>query len=322
MTFMWSLDNRTPFAADRTWVRDVDGHHHWVVAVKATYRIGPRGELVLSEGHQLPLLHEPEWFGEPGRSSIRYEADLIAGKPGTDVIVNAHAHAPGGTPASEVSVALRIQGQLKVLSVLGERYYRGLGPTNISAPAPFISCPIRYELAFGGADSRNPIGRGVSPSTLRGQPAHQIEYPGRNPARAGPAGFGALASYWSPRRELGGTYDRTWELEKRPLLPDDYDPRCLLCSPVDQRPPAQWLRGGERIELVNMTPSGFLAITIPSQALALRTQFGRESRRHQAQLATVVIDPEESRVLVVWHSSLPVTPDEIDALDRTIIEIP
>jgi len=34
---MWALKNRTPYAAERTWVRDRSGAHHWIVAVKATF---------------------------------------------------------------------------------------------------------------------------------------------------------------------------------------------------------------------------------------------------------------------------------------------
>lgn len=106
---MWAISNETAYAAERTWVRDKHGHHHWIVVVKATFEFGPHGKLRLAD-EQLPPLHEPEYFGAPGQSSVRYEADLIARKPTTDVIVNAHAHAPGGRPTQEVLVQLRALG--------------------------------------------------------------------------------------------------------------------------------------------------------------------------------------------------------------------
>lgn len=102
---MWEIRNKTPYAADRTWVRDKNGRHHWIVIAKATFTSS--GALRLAD-EQLPPLHEPEYFGEPGKSSLRYEADLVARKPGTDVIVNAHAHAPRGRPVQEVVVGLRV----------------------------------------------------------------------------------------------------------------------------------------------------------------------------------------------------------------------
>ena len=40
---MWQVDNRTPFAAERGWVRGRDGTEIWLVAVKATFYILPDG---------------------------------------------------------------------------------------------------------------------------------------------------------------------------------------------------------------------------------------------------------------------------------------
>jgi hypothetical protein len=328
---MWSLQNRTAFAADRTWVRDIDGHHQWVVAVKATYRIDEAGALALAE-HQPPPLHLPQHYGAPESSSVQFSADLGAPKPGTDILVNACAHAPAGKPATEVPVTLRAAGRTKTLVVFGERTYVGRSGFMTSGPTPYVSCPIRYELAYGGQDladpepsrnrldTRNPVGRGVSTQSLRGRPAHRIEYPGKNPAKAGPAGFGAVASHWSPRRELAGTYDDRWAQTKRPLLPDDYSSLCMLASPQDQRPTGGRLHGGERIELLNMTPSGWLSLELPRCELALETRFGRRRVHHPGHLTTVHVDAQNLLLMLVWQSSVAVPASEVDALDFTTIE--
>lgn len=329
---MWHVANQTPFPADRTWVRDVRGQHLWIVAIKATYRIGEQGALSLAE-EQLPPLHTSTHHSAADSSSIEFSADLTPPKPGTDILVNALAHVPGGRPGSEVHVTLRAAGFTKTIVVYGERKFVGSSRFMTSKPAPFMTCPIRYELAYGGRDSRgsdprrqlfdarNPIGRGVSSSSLRGQPAHRIEYPGANASKAGPAGFGALASHWSPRRELAGTYDEHWARTKRPLLADDYDPRCQLSSPADQRPTRGRLHGGERIELLNMTPSGWLAIEVPTLVFSLKTYFGRRSVEHPAVLSTAHVDAENMRLLLVWQSSLEVPPSAVDALDFTQIAL-
>ena len=83
-------------------------------------------------------------------------------------------------------------------------------------------------------DKRNPIGRGFvfRHEKLVDSPAPCIEYPGGDLAKIGPAGFGPIASYWSPRLELWGTFDKVWEKTKKPLLPDDYNDRVVLCSGV------------------------------------------------------------------------------------------
>lgn len=268
---MWALRSRTGFAAERNWTRDRDGIHWWVVAVRATFDVGAGGRLGLAERQPPPTL-APVYFGEPGASSLRYDSDLLAVKPGTDVVVHAQAHAPGGHAAPTVPVAVRVGALEKRLIVHGDRvYYRGTAGLTTTAPRPFTMRPIRYEQAYGGRDfsdpdsrqhridERNPVGRGfaVRVATLINQPAHVIEYPDGDPAQRGPAGFGPIDASWMPRRTLAGTYDQRWSDSKKPLLPDDYDPRYALCAPSDQQT-AQPLVGGARVVLTNLTPEGSL----------------------------------------------------------------
>jgi hypothetical protein len=329
---MWQLRDHTAYACERTWVRDAEGRHHWVVVAKATFELATDGALGLAD-EQLPPRHEPAYFGEPGASSLRYEADLIAPKPGTDLLVNAHAHAPGGRATAEVEVGLRAGEVDKTLLVRGpSRYQFGVTGLSVTSPEPFVSRAIRYEHAFGGRDEldpdprhhridpRNPVGAGFArrPEHLHGRPAASVYYPRGDPAKLGPAGFGAIASYWSPRLELAGSYDERWAASKRPLLPDDYDPAHLLCAPRDQRPGAR-LRGGEIVELTNMNPAGHLRLELPTIELRATTRIARRSEEHGFELATVVIEPEEGRLIMVWQSSLLVRAPEVDELHFTEI---
>ncbi|MBU8895146.1 DUF2169 domain-containing protein [Corallococcus sp. M34] len=329
---MWCLKNRTAYAAERNWTRDRDGAHWWVVAVKATFDVLPTGKLKLADEQMLPVL-VPEYYGEPGASSLRYDSDLLAAKPGTDVLVNAHAHAPGGKPAAAVPVALRVGGLDKRLLVHGERFYRrGVFGLNLSPPRPFSSRQIRYEWAFGGQDfsdpdsrkhrmdERNPIGRGlaVKSASLVDQPAHCLEYLQGDAAVMGPAGFGAIDRSWVPRRNLAGTYDERWARTKRPLLPEDYDPAFARSAPMDQCL-HRYLVGGELIELVHMTPEGVLRLRLPTIVLSFRSRFGARRREHAGQMVTVIVEPEEHRLLVVWQTALRVAAQEVDYLDETEI---
>lgn len=326
---MWALSNRTPYAADRNWTRDKAGMHWWIVAVRATFDLASDGRLTLAD-EQLPPILAPEYFGEPGKSSLRYDSDLLAAKPATDLLLVASAHAPGGQPAPTVPVRLRVGQLQKQLLVHGDRVYRsGL---RTSAPRPFITRPIRYELAFGGTDlsdpdprnhrfdARNPIGRGLAlrPGQLEDQPAHAIEHASGDAASSGPAGFGPIDPAWLPRRALAGTYDERWERTKKPLLPDDFDPAYALSSPTDQRLP-QPLGGGEPVELLNMTPEGKLVFVIPRVSLEFTSVFGRRREPHPSQLATVLVEPEDQRLSLVWQSTLRVPAPEADYLDSTEI---
>ena len=133
------LKNQTAYAAARNWTRDKDGVHWWIVAVKATYAAGASGALALVEEQTPPDL-APVHFGEPGKSSLRPDSDLLAVKPGTDVLVLADAHAPGGQAAASVPVALRAGTLEKHLVVHGERaYYEGPLGLTTTAPRPFHS---------------------------------------------------------------------------------------------------------------------------------------------------------------------------------------
>jgi hypothetical protein len=289
----------------------------------------------LADEQPEPLL-AAEYNGEDGISSLRYEADLAAPKPTTDVIVNGSAYAPGGRGAKEFGVAIRIDGIQKALRVWGDRVWcRGPGGVFPSAPVAVTEVPIVYERAYGGYDNkdpdprrqkidlRNPVGRGVAADDrlLVDQPVHNFEYPDRDPAKGGPAGFGAIASYWSPRLELQGTYDKAWEEARKPLLPVDWNPKSLLCSPEDQRP-HQHLRGGERVLLANLTRDGSLQFDLPKIYPVFTTYFstagGRRAEEHRARLATVIIEPDHPRVTMAWLTALLVHRDE-DYLDETVV---
>jgi hypothetical protein len=324
---VWALKNNTPYGAERTWLRDRDGNHLWLVAVKATFQVAPDGQLRLADEQPVPL-HAGEYLGEPGASSLRYEADLTQPKPTTDVLLIGTARAPGGQPVARLPVAMRVGDISKQLLVHGMRNYRrgGIEPTE---PEPFVELPLIYEWAFGGTDTtdadprrhasfpRNPVGKGfaVRPGGLAGSPAHRIEDARGSPA---PAGFGPIAAHWSPRREWAGTYDAAWERDRQPLLPADYDERFTLCAPVDQRA-ATPMRGGEPVELVHLTPAGLLRFDLPKVYPIFITYFGRRRVDHRGRLATVILEPDRAEVQLVFQSALPVAPMDVDYLDQTVV---
>src|SRR5262245_6594138 len=140
---MWQVDNRTPFAVERGWVRDRDGAEVWIVAVKCTFDIHADGSTWISH-EQPPVKRVPEYYGEPGKSSVKYAEDLVLKKTTTDVIVVGHAYAPAGRRVTELDVGFRVGPVQKVLRVVGDRAWETLGP---SAPKPFIRIPLMYERA-------------------------------------------------------------------------------------------------------------------------------------------------------------------------------
>lgn len=313
---MWALRNRTPFAAERAFVRDKNGAEVFVVAVKATFGIDDDGGVSVAEAQE-PVRPAPVYRGEPGASSLLYEADLILAKPSTDVLVHGHAYAPGGVPATRVEVSLRVGSMIKRALVIGDRtWVKGIAGVRLTDPEPFERMPIQYERAFGGSagegdvEAKNPVGVGFAREApdLAGKKAPNVEAPDE-PLRSwndrpAPVGFGPIAREWWPRAALAGTYDEKWQRERMPLPPLDYDERFAQCAPADQQVPG-YLRGGEIVELRNMTPGGLLRFTIPSVALRFASRLGGKTRLHGGNLHTVIVEPDERRVILVWHAAVP-----------------
>lgn len=318
---MWSLVNHTPFAGERTWVRDRDGAEVWIVALKATFTIHPDGTTSIAE-RQEPVCRVPKYRGEPGKSSLLYEGDLERTKACTDVLLHGHAYAPYGEPTAKTTVKLTIGDAQKTLLVHGDRRWEarvfGVG---LSAPQPFEKMPLVYERAAGGADCRaadpkqhdwerrNPVGTGFATQSDHaiGQLAPNVEYPDEAVSRWGqrtrPAGFGPIARDWSPRAPFAGTYDDAWFNERRPLVPRDFDDCFFHTAPADQQFP--YLRGGEVVELTNLTPSGRLRFQLPKLHLGFATRMHREWRHQRPLLHTVIIEPDAARLMMVYHAALP-----------------
>ena len=313
---MWAVENQTRFAADRCFVRDIDGAEIWLVAVRATFDIADDG-ICTPAKNQEPVAMAPQYLQVPGKSSLRCDIDLPRTKPATDVVLNGSACAPNGEPARSVRVSLKVGPIQKSLVVNGTRRWErgvlGIAPT----PAEhFITCPISYEKACGGSwherlgrrlsawALENPVGVGLE--TKDGEPAPQIEYPDRPLSGAGtsPAGFGAVAGDWRPRRDLAGTYDDAWRQTRQPLLPLDFQDRYFCTAPADQQTPG-FLKGGEDVELTNLTPGGSLRFRLPRLSFGFSTAINGSQTHHRAELHTVLIEPDDMRLIMVWHTALP-----------------
>jgi hypothetical protein len=120
-----------------------------------------------------------------------------------------------------------------------------------------------------------------------------------------------------PRVKFAGTYDEKWQAERSPLLPEDFDDRFYQSSPVDQQS-AQFLKGGEEVELLNLTPGGHLSFCLPRVFLGFETDFGDAPARHRANLHSVILEPDAPRVLLTWHTALRCH-EKVTKLRRTTI---
>ena len=182
----WAIDNHTPFAAERAWGRDKDGVPEWFVAVRGTFDIKPEGTLAIADEQSRRC--SSEYNGDDGVSSLRYDVDLVAPKPTTDVLINGTAYAPKGRPArsSWSRCERRARGQE------GDQGRRQSGAgTGRVRPSPRRQnrsprSPSSTSALYGGydrtdpdpkkqrMDPRNPVGCGLV--VPEGQPLPNFEY--------------------------------------------------------------------------------------------------------------------------------------------------
>lgn len=302
-----------------------DGRELLVVVVKGTFTIPTGNKLPELAQRQVELVMADEFTGEPGFSAPKYESDFAPFKPRCDVLLNGSAYAPGGRPVTHVNVSMRVGTISKSFKVIRNRSWIKLWFLTIpGAPAPFTVMPISYDNAFGGADLTHPdpkrhrtflknhVGKGfhcnLKRDAIDGKPlpnTEQINRPVTNPKRNyQPMAFGPMGRAWQPRPKFAGTYDQNWLDNVFPFLPSDFDEHYYQAAPEDQQ--IGYLRGGEEVALRNLTPQGQTVFKIPgiSVPVAFYLKNGEEQETMAAN-DTIIIEPDLSRFMLVWRSSLP-----------------
>ncbi|WP_164017815.1 DUF2169 family type VI secretion system accessory protein [Pyxidicoccus trucidator] len=320
-----------PFVPGLFLFPDEKGVETLYAVVKATFSL--HGDTLRVAEEQAPILAADEHWGAPETSSLKYASEAHLRKPGTDVVLVGAAHAPGGKPVSTCLVSVAVGPLKKVLQVFGERVWTGglLSP-GPSRPEPFVKMPLIYERAFGGlhvvdakagrvlGEPRNPVGRGFrgksAASEMLGQPLPNVEDPGAligsisdTPA---PMGVGFVAPGWEPRRSFAGTYDEAWQRRRAPFLPVDFKPEFFRAASAGLGTPS-FLRGGEPVHLVNVSPRGVHRFALPRCGLDVRLTIAGRSSPLEMRLETVLLEPSESRVCLLWRGAL--------ACDKKVLQV-
>ncbi len=309
------IRNRTPFVAGFLVGLDRDAAEQLVVCVRGTWSIDPKGRLAVLADPP-PLLAADEHVGEPGTSSVRYEADLGLPKPATDCALVGSAVARGGR-ARQVDVSFRVGPVSRAARVSGERVRRfWLLRWWISPPRAFDRVPLQWELAAGGTDAssrnpkqhsvdlRNPLGRGFRARGSRlpraGAPLPQITASG---GPRGPAGFGFTGGHWAHRRPFAGTYDEAWRDDRCPLLPEDFDERFHNAAAPGLVAPGH-LVGGEPVEVRGCTAGGRLQFALPRVTPRVTATLDGAPESIETALNTVTVDTDAMQLRLVWRGAL------------------
>lgn len=324
-----TVKNETPYTYEQIPMMDLNGATILRGILKAAFRIQENGHLLPASDHPRVLL-EDEYWGEVGRSAIKREADMALPRPYTDLLVVGHACAPNHRPVQAVDVGLMYQDRLlKHLRVSGDRYWfdRGFG-WSMTDPEPFERMPVSYDRAYGGMDehgseARNRVGRGyTSKLTLdyQGRAAANVEdlnalisSPKQRPA---PAGLGVIHRDWEPRLPFAGTYDTAYLEDRHPLLPRDFDLRFNQTAD-----PKQWLarpKGGERVAISSMHPSGVLWFHLPDPTVNIGFFYHDRADKQQMALESVLVDTDNASVELTWRASADIHGDPFQLLETVI----
>jgi hypothetical protein len=315
---MLQFTNETPFKGTILLLPDPDGIDSLYTVIKGTFTLADQPALAEV---QEPLTLAQEHYGDPATSSISKPSDISLMKPGTDVVLLGQAHAPDGRLVSHVDVTVTVGTLSKTVRVFGDRHWRQTPTPSISAPEPFQTMPLVWERAYGGVDrldddrvaeeERNPVGAGFcvkgGTNPLEGLLLPNLEHPGELISdwrqRPRPACFAPVAPHWEPRRSYAGTYDEDWQQQRAPFLPADFDARFFQVAPEDLVT-AGHLTGGERVDVKGATPSGWLQFRLP--VVSLDVAYLRDDDRIAAPalLDTVIIEPDDSRLQMVWRAVL------------------
>jgi hypothetical protein len=308
--------NTTPFIAERVVLQDRNARDLLVVIVKCTYSLKDNSRLIPGED-QVPIQMADEYYGQPGESSVRSETDLVPKKIGTDLILKGHAYAPGRRGA-QVDVSFGVGRTKQVVRVFGNRKWK----KGVGSPELFDRIPLKYEYAYGGVDAshpdqrfhereaRNPVGRGFI-AKQSGREVGDVLLPNIEDPRSliktsedrpQPAGFGWIGRYWKPRVDYAGTADAKWIETRAPLLPEDFNDRYFNGAPPGLIING-FLRGNEPVEVVNASPTGALRFSLPGDFPRVRVVTMTEKTSLDMKFDTLIVEPDEGRVVMVWRGS-------------------
>ncbi|MEO7853684.1 MAG: DUF2169 domain-containing protein [Rubrivivax sp.] len=319
------LINATRMLAGYTMGLEVSGRELLVVVIKGTFVLPKPGESVRLADAQLPLVMADTFTGEPGFSAPVHEVDYAPCKHACDVLLVGSAHAPEGRRVTRMRVGLQIGPMEKAFDVVGDRVWQaGLTGISASAPQPFDSMPVSYDLAFGGADRYsddaaehdayllNPVGRGwhkhLKNAWVDGTPLPNSEEIGKavgSPAdKHRPMALGPLARGWPQRARYAGTYNDRWLADVFPFLPEDFDERYYQAAPEDQQVPVP--KGPMEVVLSGFTADGVRQFVLPHFEAPVHI-FPKKGEQEDltATLDTIVFEPDHERFTMSWRVARP-----------------
>lgn len=317
---MIKIDNKTPFITEIYPIQDKEGNDLLLILFKATYSL-KSGQPQKAE-KQEPVEPADLYYGEPGKSSLKYSSDISFDKKASDIALKGEALAPF-EGARESTLYFKVGEVEKRIAVFGDRHWI-LAPIGhmISKPEPFDKIPLVYERAFGGFDKShekekhhqafesNPLGVGfrAKKSNLEtdGFPLPNFEdlddliVSLKDKPKV--AGLGFISPNWQPRLKKSGTFDQNWMENRMPLLPKDFDPAFFNSAHPDLIYPG-FLKGNEEVILSGFSPEPF-KFNLPYDLPFCQLEIGGEKQEIELKTDKLFIDTKEELLILLFSASL------------------
>lgn len=320
---MLQLVNHTPFASQVLLTANPEGEDIALLCLKATFTLLPKVGLA---DKQAPVLLSDEFMADPQGSSLLYASECLLIKPGQELVVNGTAYSPDDREVSQFDCSISLGGFSKKIRIFGDRYWH---QGNISTPDPVSSMPLTYDHAFGGCHHffpeqplspqsavyypQNPIGKGFGghrqKHELEALPLPNLENPDALITDVKdtvlPWSLGYIPGHWSPRKEYSGTYDSSWQQQRSPLLPLDFDRKFFFNGSHNCQLPAAAIAGGESVELINLARQNRIAFTLPLCEFMIRVTYNGQVSRPELALETLLFEPDHNRFFLLWKTEIP-----------------
>lgn len=305
---LWDIDDNPELAIKGRFVRDENGDEVWVLVAKRAWQ--KMGSVWVEQAK--PEIHDtPFYAGKDGFSALKHDHEFHGVKKNTDVIVHGKARTYAKRPLHHHTCRLLVEGHVdKTICVSGpRRWVEHAGTVTPSIPQPFIERDIDYSFAIG-ADERNRLGCGVAKTNteLLKQNVPAIFYPKEewtpNNKKTRVAGFGALPPFFSARLIFAGTFDKQWELTRKPLLPEDFDCHFFQSAPLDQQCKG-YLSGNELISLSGFSHGDVLSFHVPSEHYLACVHIGEVVYQAPMHIYTVYVDTDSQCLSISYCASFP-----------------
>lgn len=324
---MIAMENHTPFPLMAFEKYGTHGLIFDVIAFRMTLRLknGHYADLASEQGG---LVMADEYYGDPERTSLKYETDLVLYKRNTDIHIIGNASLAGGKQTQWMA-GVRVGDFSKRLNLSGPRFWQYEKRRWQLSPAEAIeSVPLRYELAYGGhwqpegqqnsVFSANPVGCGYYPDERRLDTTQQYRAPQITryltheedepdiTAACTPQGTGPVSRWWQSRLQHAGTYDEAWKTNTHPFLPNDFDELFYNSAHPELIHPG-YLSGNEVIVLEGLLPEANRVVTgLPDlRPVCVLTDSHSIPHLFEPVPDTLTINLDERLMYITWRLTLP-----------------